>query len=399
MGSGPLQHERATDADRPRDVVYVIASMITGGTQTHLLQIFGFLDRRRYRPKLFCLRDGGNLIPAAKALDVDVRTFGMAASMTSPKDVLGFVRMVMALRRTRPAVVHAYLLRGNFFGALAAKVARIAVVVTSKRGLHQPTGAPERVAVAVSNRLSSTITGNAPSVLDFTRAVEPQAERPLAMIPSGIDTDRFDPATTDSLRAELGLGDAPVIGTAFTWRPRKGFRMLFEAFATVKAKHPAARLLLAGVAEWDPDPRELADALGIRDAVVLLGKRSDMPRVLMALDVFVLPSESEGMSNALLEAMAMGKPVVATAVGGNVDCVDEGRSGYLVAYPDSASLAARILTLVESPSRSAEMGRDGRARVVQVYSARSMVRQIEALYDRLLDRGNSSHASEPARGR
>ncbi len=393
MGSGVSQHQTATEpAPAPREVVYVIASMITGGTQTHLLQVFGFLDRRRYRPRLFCLRDGGNLIPAAKALGVEVSTFGMAASLKSPRDVVGFVRMVMALRRAHPAVVHAYLLRANFFGALAARLARVGIVITSKRGLHRPTGAPERFAVAVSNRLSSVITGNAPSVLEFTRSVEPQSDRPFAMIPSGIDTDRFDAAKSDSLREELALGDSPVVGTAISWRPRKGFRMLFEAFATVRAKLPTARLLIAGVSEWDADPRALADQLGIADAIVLLGRRSDMPRVLASLDVFVLPSESEGMSNALLEAMSMAVPVVATSVGGNVDVVSEGRSGFLVAYPDTASLATRILTLLEAPSLRRAMGDAGRASTVETYSARSMVRQIEALYDRLLADGDSPSA-------
>ena len=327
MESHSSQHRRAADAPHaPRDVVYVIASMITGGTQTHLLQVFTFLDRARYRPRLFCLRDGGDLISAARALDVDVQTFGMAASLRSPRDFVGLARMVAALRRIRPAVVHAYLLRGNFFAALAARLARVAVVVTSKRGLHEPRGVAERFAVALSNRLSDVITGNAPAVLDFTRAIEPAANRPLEMIPSGIDTDRFDPAATRSLRDELGLGDAPVVGTAITWRPRKGFRMLFEAFATVRAALPAARLLVAGEAEWADDPGALADELGIRDAVALLGRRSDMPRVLATIDVFVLPSESEGMSNALLEAMAMARPSVATSVGGNSLVIVDGRS-------------------------------------------------------------------------
>src|SRR5512139_3749213 len=102
-----------------RDVVYVIASMITGGTQTHLLQVLRFLDRGRYRPRLYCLRDHGDLIPHARALDVDVTTFGMSGTLKSPGDLVGLARITAALRRSRPAVVHGYLLRANFYGALA----------------------------------------------------------------------------------------------------------------------------------------------------------------------------------------------------------------------------------------------------------------------------------------
>ena len=159
------------------------------------------------------------------------------------------------------------------------------------------------------------------------------------MIPSGIDTDLFDPRLAGDLRAELGLGAHPVVGTAITWRPRKGFRMLFEAFARVRAAHPLARLLIAGVAEWAPDPQALADELGIRDAVVLLGKRGDMPRVLGTLDVFVLPSTYEGFPLAILEAMAAGLPVVATRVSGNPEAVADGESGLLVEAEDATGLA------------------------------------------------------------
>jgi glycosyltransferase involved in cell wall biosynthesis len=374
----------ATFDASPRDVVYVIASMITGGTQTHLLQVLRFLDHARYRPHLFCLRERGDLIPHARALNVNVTTFGMSGTLKSPGDLVGLARVTMALRRLRPAVVHGYLLRGNFYGALAARAAGVPVVITSKRGLHRPTGRSERVAVAVSNRLSDVMTGNSPAVLEFTRDVEPAVKAPMEMIPSGIDTDVFDPRTAGDLRGEMDLGARPVVGTAITWRPRKGFRMLFEAFARIRESYPEARLLIAGEREWALDPARLADALGIRDAVVLLGKRTDMPRVLGTLDVFVLPSESEGMSNALLEAMAMARPCVATAVGGNLHVIGEGGNGFLVPYPDSSALAERVNRLFADPGLRSCVGAAARDRVVGSFSARSMVRQMEKLYDRLL---------------
>jgi glycosyltransferase involved in cell wall biosynthesis len=373
----------------PIEVVYVVASMITGGTQTHLLQVFRFLDRRRHVPRLFCLRDEGNLIPDARALDVEVSTFGMSGTLRSPRDLTGLLRMRAALRVRKPGILHGYLLRGNFYGAIAARAARVRVVVTSKRGHHKPASAPERLAVHVSNRLSDAITGNSPAVLDFTRAEETGLTARLVMIPSGIDTDRFDPRIVGDLSTELGLGVRPVIGTAITWRPRKGFRMLFEAFAQVLSRRPDARLLIAGEGEWAPDPRSLAEALGIRDSIVLLGKRSDMPRVLGTLDVFVLPSESEGMSNALLEAMAMALPAIATDVGGNPHVITNGDDGFLVRYADSDTLASRIEALLGDEQERRRIGNAARQRVVGAFSARSMVGQLQDLYDELWRRGAS----------
>lgn len=378
----------AADAAGPVPVVYVIASMITGGTQTHLLQVFELLDRSRFRPFLFALRDHGNLLDAARAAGVDVRTFGMGGSLKDPRDFKGLTKMVKALREIRPGVIHGYLLRGNFYAALAGRLAGVPVVVTSKRGLHRPAGLAERLAVRVSGRLSDTITGNAPQVLDFTREVEGTLGAPMAMIPSGIDTERFSlgavgPAPRRALREALGIGAAPVVGTAITFRPRKGFRMLFEAMAELRREVPQACVVIAGADEMPDEPAALVRSLGLDGAVHLLGRRSDMPDVLSAFDVFVLPSESEGMSNAILEAMSMQLPVVVTAVGGAPEVVEEGRSGFLVNYPDSASMAERLTRLLGDAGLRRSIGEAARRRVVARYSSAGMVRQIEDLYVKL----------------
>jgi glycosyltransferase involved in cell wall biosynthesis len=376
-------------AGGPRPVVYVIADMITGGTQTHLLEVFRHLDRTVFRPSLFVLRDGGNLLGEAAAAGVDVRTFGMSGTLRNPRDLAGLAGMVRAMRELRPVVVHGYLLRGNFYGAVAGRLAGVPAVVTSKRGLHEPAGVAETVSVRVSNRLSHAVTGNSLEVLEFTRRVEGSFPAPMTMIPSGIDTDRFDPRRVGgwprgALREALGLGKAPVVGTAITFRPRKGFRMLFEAMAEIRRRVPDARLVIAGADEMSPEARDLAASLDLLRSVHVIGRRGDMPEVLSALDVFVLPSESEGMSNAILEAMAMRLPVVATDVGGAREQLEEGRSGYLVSYPDSAALATKVTRLLEDPALRESVGAAARERVARHYSSAGMVRQIEDLYASLL---------------
>lgn len=364
--------------------------MITGGTQTHLLQVFENLDRSLFRPVLFALRDEGDLLGAVREMGVEVRTFAMGGSLKDPRDFKGLLRMVQALREIRPGVVHGYLLRGNFYGALAGRIARVPVVVTSKRGLHEPAGVAEKISVKVSGHLSDTVTGNSPQVLEFTRQVEGPPKKPMAMIPSGIDTARFDPEAVGAgvgkaLRAALGIGDAPVVGTAITFRPRKGFRMLFEAMAELRRSVPDARVLIAGADEMPPEPAELARSLGLGGAIHLLGKRSDMPEVLSAFDLFALPSQSEGMSNAILEAMAMKLPVVVTAVGGAPLVVEEGRSGFLVDYPDSGAMADRIARLFADDALRVKVGEAARDRVVAAFSSAGMVRQMEDLYGTLLN--------------
>lgn len=381
---------KTAEDNPPRDVVYVVASMITGGTQTHLLQVFHCLDRALWRPHLFVLRDGGDLVERAEALGVPVTSFGMKGSLRSPQDLRGLFRLVTALRRLKPAVVHGYLLRGNFYGALAGALAGVRCIVTSKRGLHAPAGRAERFAVKVSNHLSHRVTGNAPQVLEFTEDVEGYDSARMTMIPSGIDVIRFDPAAIDAtararMRQELGIDKAPVIGTAITFRPRKGFRLLFEAFADALITYPDAELVIAGAAEMSAEAATLAAELDLGSKIHLLGRRPDMPEVLSAFDIFVLPSESEGMSNAILEAMAMELPVVATAVGGAPEVIDEGKTGYLVNYPDRRALASRFRELLGDSGLRASLGAAARPSVLASYSAASMVRHMQDLYVRLLD--------------
>ena len=372
------------------EVAYVIASMMTGGTQTHLLQVFRFIDRSRFRPHLFCLRDGGDLISVARDFDVRVTSLSMRGTLKSPADLAGLVRMTAALRRLRPALLHAYLLRGNFYGAVAARLAGVPAVVTSKRGLHHPAGMAERFAVGTSNRLSTAILGNSPAVLEFTQRVEGVGAGRMVMIPSGIDTARFsrdgDGDTGGDLRRHLNLGDSPVVGAVTTFKPKKGFRMLFEVLALLERRLPAVRLVVAGEEELLGEAAALAADLGIEENLVLLGKRDDIPSVLAACDVFVLPSQSEGMSNALLEAMSMELPAVATAVGGNPAVIEEGRSGYLVGSGDAQAMAERVASLLADEDLRRRVGRAARQRVVENYSAQSMVKQIESLYDRLYGR-------------
>lgn len=384
-----MQLNRSSRTGGPRPVVYVIADMITGGTQTHLLQVFHLLDRTVFQPHLFVLKDGGNLLAEAEAAGVHVRTFGMGGSLKDPRDLGGLWRMVRAMREVRPVVVHGYLLRGNFYAAVAGRLARVPAIVTSKRGLHEPTGPAEALAVQVSGRLSDAMTGNSLEVLEFTRRVEGEFRAPMTMIPSGIDTDRFDPRRVGgwprgSLREALGIGTKPVVGTAITFRPRKGFRMLFEAMAEIRREVPDAQVVIAGADRMSDEAAALAAELGLEDAIHVIGRRSDMPEVLSAFDVFVLPSESEGMSNAILEAMSMKLPVVATDVGGAREQMQEGSTGYLVDYPDSTALAAKVLVLLRDPALRERVGSAARERVVRSYSSAGMVREMQELYASLL---------------
>lgn len=212
----------------------------------------------------------------------------------------------------------------------------------------------------------------------------------MTWIPNGVDTRRFAPAPLQQRldsRRELGLDDdAVVFGCVARLQPVKRHVDLVDAFADVYRTLPQARLVLVGDGPLLPEITARIQSLGVADAVSLLSSRDDVDALLPALDVLVLPSSSEGMSNAILEAMACGLPVVATAVGGNLTLVQHETTGLLVPPHDPISLAASLQWLAQSTHARRRMGMAARARIEREFSLDSMVLAFDQLYQRLLDR-------------
>lgn len=375
-------------------IVYVVAWMEVGGSQTHLLQVLRLLDRDRFDPVLYCLTGRGALLPAAEAIGARVVSGGMENGFRPPAAARGILRLARFLGRERIDVVHNYLLRANVVGSLAARLARVPVVLVSKRGCHERRGL-ELAGARLGNRLADRVTANAEAVREFVHANEGCPREKFVVIPSGIDTDRFQPLPPADYKRRLGLDpDGPVVGAVTRMRVRKGVEEFLRAMAEVRRLHPRVQTVVAGEVELDPALDALVAASGLGESLHLLGRRSDMPEVLSAFDLFVLSSHDEGMSNAILEAMAMQLPVVATDVGGTGEVVRDGESGILVPPRDAGRLAAAVAGLLSNPERWPAMGRRGREIVQRSFSARAMVKEMEGLYDRLLaERG----VARPAR--
>jgi glycosyltransferase involved in cell wall biosynthesis len=221
----------------------------------------------------------------------------------------------------------------------------------------------------------------------------------MVVIPSGVDTDRFQPLPSGDYKTRLGLSpDRPVVGVVTRMRVRKGVEEFLRAMDLVRQRFPGAQAAVAGEVTLDDELQRLVDGSGLGNDLHLLGRRSDMPEVLSAFDMFVLSSHDEGMSNAVLEAMSMELPVVATDVGGTGEVVRHGESGLLVPAKDPLPLAAAMIEILSDPIRGRAMGRLGRQIVIDGFSARSMVRQMETLYLSLLrERGARVSANSPVR--
>jgi glycosyltransferase involved in cell wall biosynthesis len=381
---------------RPLRIAYVIKEMVVGGSQTHLRQVLQLLDRRHFDPRLICLTGSGALLEDVRALGVPVIAPAADAGFKGGALLRRVVATARVLRREPVDIVHNYLLRGNLVGSLAARLARVPIVLCSKRGCHERRGF-ELVSARIGNALADRVMVNAEAVRDFVHANERLDREKMFVIPSGIDTDRFRPLPPVDFKARLGLPPGRlVVGVVTRMRVRKGVEEYLRAIARLRQRHPDVHGVVAGEVSLDKSVQALVDELGIADHLTLLGRRSDMPEVLSAFDIFVLSSHDEGMSNAILEAMAMEKPVVATDVGGTREVVRHGQTGLLVAPRDPEGLAAAVDELLSQPERALAMGRLGRRVVEEGFSARSMVRQMEQVYLDLAANENVAATREKA---
>ena len=294
------------------------------------------------------------------------------------------------LRKERVALIHAHEFSAILCGWIMAKLAGIPLVATVHGKNYFSEKLRRRVVYRFVSRQGTMITVSH----DLKRFVCDKvgvAEKRVEVIYNGVApaltvTDE----ETQKCKAELGIsGCYPVLGVVGSLYIVKGHGFLLEAMPELLRRWPRARLLVIGRGELEVALKEQVEQLAIGTNVHFLGMRQDVPRLLSVLDAFVLPSLSEGLSLALLEAMACGKPVVATRVGGNPELIDHGRTGFLVQPEDAKDLAAYLVKLLSDPKMMQQFGRQAAERVGQHFSVGQMVDQYNDRYASLLSVHNS----------
>lgn len=273
-------------------------------------------------------------------------------------------------------VLHCHQYTPFVYGALARLAhPRLRLVFTEHGRLADAPPSPRR---RLANRLLSRTPGRFFAVSDELRRfleTEGFPPRRMEVLPNGIDPGpRPGAAERASARRTLGLpGDASVIGTAARLDPVKDLPRLVEAFAAVRAAHPAARLVILGDGPERGAIEAARDRVGAGDAVLLPGHRADVRTLLPGFDLYVNCSTYEGVSLTILEAMAAGLPVAATAVGGTPEVVVDGATGRLVPPRDTAALAAALAGILADPARAAGLGEAGRRRMEERFSFDAMM--------------------------
>jgi glycosyltransferase involved in cell wall biosynthesis len=368
----------------PRTIAFFSPELVSGGTQRHLLEVLKLIDRARFAPIVISAKGRGSLGAAVRETGVELVELDLGASMMS-RDMLRCVHeAAAALRAHRVGIIQYFEWRAGTIALLAARRVGGCRVVAARRSVPKERG--------VQRFLADLVVHAADRIIVNAELLRPngRAGKRTEVIPSGVDTDRFRPSPDRAAaKAAFGIDAAAlVIGTVGRLEPRKGTATLIAAVAALRDSGRDVTALIVGDGPLRAELAADAERRGVAAAVRLLGDRADVRDVLAALDAFVLPSRTEGMSNALLEAMAMALPVVATAVGGTPEVVADGRSGLLVPADDPAAMADAVARVLDDAGLASTLGSAARRVVEDRYGARNMVRRLEAVYTAVASQGD-----------
>lgn len=377
----------APDA-RPIRIAHVVDVLALAGMEYGVIKLVNRLDPERFQPVIFCLRHRNEEVKELLASRIPVLEFRKPPGRNWR--LIG--RLASAFRSERIDIVHSHNWSTFLYAVAAARLARVPAVVHGEHGKDGTVRNPSRV--LASRILARAVDRVCAVSRDLAEEVVRDWRVPpdrVVLIQNGVDLDAFTLKDSNSdLKRSLDLlPEHRVVMNTGGFRTVKDHPTLIRAFALLYKQDPLARLVLVGTGP-EGDPRagldRLAADLGVADALRFPGVRSDVPRLLEICDVYVNSSRFEGMSNTILEAMAAGRPVVATDVGGNPELVTEGVTGFLVPAGEAEPMAARIGALLADAPLRRLMGAAGRSRIEAAHSMAGMVRAYSELYETLRPR-------------
>ena len=346
----------------------------TGGIRRHVSDLFEHLDKRQFTPTLFAPED---FVPDRTLQDLSHHSLDIGAT-TEPIRDYDTISNLAQLLRGNLDIVHAHGLRGAIVGGFAARRAKLPYLFTVHNLLPR-LNVVQSVILLELARKAARVIAVSEAVANTLQAVGLSYQK-IAVVPNGVDLSRFEhPESSGPFRAANGFSaDDRILLAVGRLAPEKGFDVLIEAFASFQARVPNVCLVIAGDGPDGPHLKAQAEALGER--VRFVGYTADTVPLYRAADIIVAPSRQEGQGIVPLEAMAAGRPVVASRVGGLVETIVEGRTGLLVPADDASALANALESLLNDPAKRVAMGAAGRERVRQDYALQTQIQKIEAIY-------------------
>ena len=342
-----------------------------GGQENRIIKESLGVKRLGARVIVLCQPDS-NLAAKAAESGIEVRTCRMRKSY----DLSAVMYILRLIKDEGVDIISTHSGRDSFLAGLAGRLSRRKPSIVRTRHIALPI--TSRVSYALLPHLVVTTSEYVRQYL-ISEGIRPER---IVAVPSGIDIDTFNPAVISSgLRQEMKVDEyAPIVATIAILRFKKGHHTLLESIPRVLKEVPEALFLIVGDGPQEKNIDEKIKAMGLSQKVLMLGLRHDIPEILKAIDLCVLPTLQESLPQSLLQAMAMEKPVIGTDVGGVGEAVKDGINGRLIAPNNSCALAEAIIDILKDREKARRMGIEGRKIVERSYSAGGMAEKMFALY-------------------
>lgn len=373
-------------------IVYLIGTLRMGGAERDVVETATRLNKEVFAPQIYCVSGGGPLQQRVKHHGIPLtifqskRSFCVKRLCVLPK----FFSLLRYLQREQPDIVHSYTYSPSIYGGIAAKLVTRAKMITNRLCLGKfKDGNPLlQVLENLVNSFTDNVVVNARAIQADVLRRERIAADKIQLVYNGVNCEHYTPVdqeTRQRKKQEFGFSKAtPIIAMIANISPYKGHREFMLAAAEVVKHVPDVRFLCIGEDRGLlAQVQSLIQRLGLDNHVIFTGLAHDVSTFFPLIDIQVSASYEEGFSNAILEGMASGKPIIATNVGGSPEAVIPQETGLLVPPADDHALAQAMLTLLTQPELAARLGRQARQRVVENFSVQKMVTDLETLYSSL----------------
>lgn len=367
-------------------IMHVIYEFSMGGLENRLVNLMNVIDPNVFNFSICCIKKSG--IMATRIKRKDIKIFELHRKS---KNYLICLKLAMLFRKEKVDVIHTHGWSG-FDGVIGAKLARVPVIIHSEQGkdIEDIYSIKKRRLWGrkLISYLANQVVTVSEEIKDSLVKTEKISPDKILTIHNGVDIQRFN-INIDKIKKkeEVGIGSKDiVIGTVGRLDPIKSYDTFLYCAKEVISEFPDLRFLLVGDGPMRKNLEELSTKLGLQEKVTFIGERLDIPELLNIMDIFVLPSLSEGLSNTILEAMASGLPIITTRVGGNPEIIIDGETGFLVPPTDYQSLSKVLIQLLKAPSLAKKIGLAGQERAKRHFSLSKMVSSYEALYKELSEK-------------
>jgi glycosyltransferase involved in cell wall biosynthesis len=397
-------------------VLHIITRLDKGGSAEITMLTVCAMNREKYEVFLahgLSLESNMSIMEKeAVALDMSlaeakgVRLFALPSlvrRLSFKNDLLAFISIYRLIKRIKPHIVHTHTSKAGVLGRLAAYLAGVPIIIHTPHGhvFHSYYGPVMTNIFVFAEKISSFMTDKIVALTEKEK--DEHLEKGIAstekftIIHSGVKLDYFMNVSIDTKAKKKELGIPPgynVVGTVGRIVPIKGHKYLVSAAKKVVEEIDKTVFVLVGDGYLKLELEKHAEALGVRKNIIFTGWRSDVSEILCLFDIFVLPSLNEGMGRVIIEAMALGKPVVASSVGGIIDLVKDGENGILVPPRDSDALGKALLQLIRNKDLAEELGKNGKTMVYPGFDISVMSKKIDRLYESLLKSHCSPQSSQ-----